>query len=89
VFLHSSSAARRWTRGAARDRQGRALIADEYDDRIVKKYGGQTMRDLLEEAAVERILDHDPRPSVSDPGELDMIRARSKTSSSRRQHARS
>lgn len=38
-----------------------ALIADEYDDRIVKKYGGQTMRDLLEEAAVERILDHDPK----------------------------
>lgn len=37
-----------------------ALIADEYDDRIIQKYGGQTMRDLLEEAAVERILEHDP-----------------------------
>ncbi len=38
-----------------------ALIADEYDDRIIKKYGGQTMKDLLEEAAVERILEHDPK----------------------------
>ena len=33
-----------------------ALLADEYDDKIVKKYGGQTMRDLLEEAAIERIV---------------------------------
>jgi hypothetical protein len=37
-----------------------ALIADEYDDRIVKRFGGQTMMDLLEEAAFERILEHDP-----------------------------
>jgi hypothetical protein len=37
-----------------------ALIADEYDDRIVAKYGGSTMRDLLEEATLERILDRDP-----------------------------
>jgi hypothetical protein len=37
-----------------------ALIADEYDDRIIAKYGGQTMKDLLEEAAFERILEHDP-----------------------------
>ncbi len=37
-----------------------ALIADEYDDRIVKQFGGQTMMDLLEEAAFERILEHDP-----------------------------
>ncbi len=33
-----------------------ALIADEYDDKIVQKYGGQTMRDLVEEAAFDRIL---------------------------------
>ena len=38
-----------------------ALIADEYDDRIAKKYGGHTMRDLLEEAAMERILENDPK----------------------------
>jgi hypothetical protein len=38
-----------------------ALIADEYDDRIAKKYGGHTMKDLLEEAAMERILENDPK----------------------------
>ena len=38
-----------------------ALVADEYDDRIIRKYGGQTMKELLEEAAMERILDKDPR----------------------------
>ena len=37
-----------------------ALIADEYDDKLVKKYGGQRMIDLLEEAAMERIMDKDP-----------------------------
>jgi len=37
-----------------------ALIADEYDDKLVKKYGGQRMVDLLEEAAMERIMDKDP-----------------------------
>ncbi|HEY8146711.1 MAG TPA: hypothetical protein VIG06_28720, partial [Kofleriaceae bacterium] len=37
-----------------------ALIADEYDDRIIQKYGGQTMRELLEEAALERLLEADP-----------------------------
>jgi len=37
-----------------------AIIADEYDDKIVKKYGGQTMRELLEEAALERVLEADP-----------------------------
>lgn len=31
-----------------------ALVADEYDDRIAARYGGQTMQDLLEEA----VLDH-------------------------------
>lgn len=37
-----------------------AIIADEYDDRIIERYGGQTMRDLLEEAALDRVLDADP-----------------------------
>lgn len=37
-----------------------ALIADEYDDRIIQKYGGQTMKELLEEAALERLLEADP-----------------------------
>jgi hypothetical protein len=38
-----------------------ALIADEYDDKLMKKYGGQRMIDLLEEAAMERIMDRDPK----------------------------
>jgi hypothetical protein len=38
-----------------------ALIADEYDDKLMKKYGGQRMIDLLEEAALERIMDKDPK----------------------------
>jgi hypothetical protein len=37
-----------------------ALIADEYDDKLMQKYGGQRMLDLLEEAAIERIMDKDP-----------------------------
>jgi hypothetical protein len=34
-----------------------ALIADEYDDRIARKYGGQTMMELLEENALRHILE--------------------------------
>jgi hypothetical protein len=30
-----------------------AITADEYDDRIAARYGGQTMQDLLEEGVVE------------------------------------
>jgi hypothetical protein len=37
-----------------------ALLADEYDDKIIEKYGGQTMRDLLEEAALDRMLEANP-----------------------------
>jgi hypothetical protein len=37
-----------------------ALVADEYDDKIIRRYGGQTMRELLEEAALERLLDANP-----------------------------
>lgn len=37
-----------------------ALVADEYDDKIIRKYGGQTMKELLEEAALERLLDANP-----------------------------
>ena len=38
-----------------------ALIADEYDDKLVEKYGGQRMLDLLEENALERIMEKHPR----------------------------
>jgi hypothetical protein len=34
-----------------------ALIADEYDDRIARKYGGQTMMELLEESALRHLLE--------------------------------
>ena len=37
-----------------------ALIADEYDDKLMQKYGGQRMLDLIEEAALERIMEKDP-----------------------------
>jgi hypothetical protein len=37
-----------------------AIIADEYDDKIADAYGGQRMLDLLEQAAMERILASDP-----------------------------
>jgi hypothetical protein len=37
-----------------------ALIADDYDDKLMQKYGGQRMLDLLEEAAMERIMEKDP-----------------------------
>lgn len=32
-----------------------ALVADEYDDRIAARYGGQTMQDLMEENVVEHL----------------------------------
>jgi hypothetical protein len=32
-----------------------ALVADDYDDRIAARYGGQTMQDLLEESVVEQM----------------------------------
>lgn len=45
-----------------------ALIADEYDDKLANKYGGQRMQDVLEDAAMERILDADPDSfDFSDP----------------------
>ena len=38
-----------------------ALIADEYDDKLVKKYGGQRMLDLLEEAAIGNLMAKHPK----------------------------
>ena len=32
-----------------------AFVADEYDDRIASRYGGQTMEDLLEESVLEHL----------------------------------
>jgi hypothetical protein len=32
-----------------------AFVADEYDDRIQARFGGQTMEDLMEESVIERM----------------------------------
>jgi len=39
---------------------GMVATPSYHDDRIRNKYGGQTMKDLLEEAAIERIMERDP-----------------------------
>jgi hypothetical protein len=38
-----------------------ALVADEYDDKLRTKYGGQRMLDLLEEQALETLMEKHPR----------------------------
>ncbi len=38
-----------------------ALVADEYDDKLRAKYGGQRMVDLLEEQALESVMEKHPR----------------------------
>jgi len=42
-----------------------ALLADSYDDRIVARYGGQRMQDVVEESAMKHIFG-----SVDDEGEV-------------------
>ncbi|MFH1132231.1 MAG: hypothetical protein V1754_12915 [Pseudomonadota bacterium] len=37
-----------------------ALIADDWDDKIIERFGGQTMQDLLEETAVAKVLSSEP-----------------------------
>jgi hypothetical protein len=37
-----------------------ALIADDWDDKIIARYGGQRMHDLLEESALARVLATEP-----------------------------
>jgi hypothetical protein len=37
-----------------------ALIADDWDDKIIARYGGQRMQDLLEESALARVLSTEP-----------------------------
>jgi hypothetical protein len=32
-----------------------AFVADEYDDRIAARYGGQTMADLMEQSVIDRM----------------------------------
>jgi hypothetical protein len=37
-----------------------ALIADDWDDKIIERFGGQRMQDLLEETALSRVLASEP-----------------------------
>ena len=37
-----------------------ALIADDWDDRIIQRFGGQRMQDLLEETAVSKVFTTKP-----------------------------
>ena len=37
-----------------------ALIADDWDDKIISRFGGQRMQDLLEETALSRVLAVEP-----------------------------
>ncbi len=37
-----------------------ALIADDWDDKIIERFGGQRMQDLLEETALSRVLATEP-----------------------------
>jgi hypothetical protein len=41
-----------------------ALVADEYDDRITARYGGQTMQDLMEESVVDHVRSSDRLPML-------------------------
>ena len=43
-----------------------AIIADEYDDRITARYGGQTMQELLEESVVEHLRGAHSPPLMKD-----------------------
>lgn len=42
-----------------------AVVADDYDDRIAARFGGQTMRDLLEEGVVEHVRRADAKNPFS------------------------
>lgn len=46
-----------------------ALIADDWDDKIIKRFGGQRMQDLLEESALARILATEPDAFTWDTNE--------------------
>jgi hypothetical protein len=37
-----------------------ALIADDWDDKIISRFGGQRMQDLLEESALAKALATEP-----------------------------
>ncbi|MCS6914215.1 MAG: YbjN domain-containing protein [Myxococcales bacterium] len=46
-----------------------ALVADSYDDRIVARYGGRRMQDIVEESALHRLLNPEEPDPLALPGE--------------------
>jgi hypothetical protein len=43
-----------------------ALVADEYDDRIVARYGGARMQDVIEEKAMSHLFGEEPSREFKD-----------------------
>jgi hypothetical protein len=43
-----------------------ALVADEYDDRIVARYGGARMQDVIEEKAMSHLFGEEPSRELPD-----------------------
>ena len=43
-----------------------ALVADEYDDRIVARYGGARMQDVIEEKAMSHLFGDEPAHEFKD-----------------------
>jgi hypothetical protein len=43
-----------------------ALVADEYDDRIVARYGGARMQDVIEEKAMSHLFGDEPSPEFKE-----------------------
>ncbi|HWE26428.1 MAG TPA: hypothetical protein VHB97_00420, partial [Polyangia bacterium] len=41
-----------------------ALVADEYDDRIVARYGGARMQDVIEEKAMSHLFGDKPDEEI-------------------------
>jgi hypothetical protein len=46
-----------------------ALVADEYDDRIVARYGGARMQDVIEEKAMSHLFGDEPSELTDDATE--------------------
>jgi hypothetical protein len=48
-----------------------ALVADEYDDRIVARYGGARMQDVIEEKAMAHLFGEEPSELTDNPAKED------------------
>jgi hypothetical protein len=45
-----------------------ALIADEYDNKIIDSFGGQTMQEFLEETALVELIQHQQKTHLPEVG---------------------